>query len=456
MDNDQINPEGSEPIPPAKITRNFVMVAHSDFGRRVYRHRIAQRELKSRLARSGAVLIEGARASGKTVLARKVAASRVMLDADRSARRAADVDPGLLLRGETPRLIDEWQLVPEVWNHVRHAVDERAGRGHFILTGSAVPPDDITRHTGAGRITRLRLRPMSLFELGHSTGEVSLARLLVGSPAPSVEAELSVDEIAELVCVGGWPGHLGASQENPPRSAEDAMKENRDYLGEIRRTDIRRVDGVGRDPERVGRFLQSLARNVATCASLATLAKDVSGPEGHIDHNTARSYMAALERLMIAEDQHPWAPHLRSRSRLRTAAKRHFVDPSLAVAALRASPEHLLHDFEWFGLLFESMVVRDLRVYAQAAGASVYHYRDNTDLEVDAVVDAGPGRWAAFEIKLGARRIDDAVRALLKFARRVDTDRCGEPAALGVIVGSGYGYTRPDGVAVIPVAALGV
>lgn len=427
-----------------------------NFARRVYRYRIAERELKSRLARSGAVLIEGARASGKTVLARRVAASRVMLDADRSARRAADVDPGLLLRGETPRLIDEWQLVPEVWNQVRHAVDERAGRGHFILTGSAVPPDDITRHTGAGRITRLRLRPMSLVELGRSTGEVSLARLLAGSPAPSLEAKLSVEEIAELVCVGGWPGHLGASQENPPRSAEDAMEENRDYLGEIRRTDIRRVDGVGRDPERVGRFLQSLARNVATCASLATLASDVSGPDRDLDHNTARSYMTALERLMIAEDQPPWAPHLRSRSRLRTAAKRHFVDPSLAVAALSATPEHLLHDFEWFGLLFESMVVRDLRVYAQAAGASVYHYRDNTDLEVDAVVDAGPGRWAAFEIKLGTGRIDDAVRALLKFAARVDPERCGEPAALGVIVGSGYGYTRPDGVAVIPVGALGV
>ncbi len=427
-----------------------------NFGRRVYRRRIAQRELKSRLARSGAVLIEGARASGKTVLARKVAASRVMLDTDRSARRAADVDPGLLLRGETPRLIDEWQLVPEVWNHVRHAVDERAGRGHFILTGSAVPPDDITRHTGAGRITRLRLRPMSLVELGRSTGEVSLARLLEGSPAPSGEAKLSVEEIAELVCVGGWPGHLGASQESPSRSVEDAVEENGDYLGEIRRTDIRRVDGVGRDPERVGRFLQSLARNVATCASLATLASDLSGPDRDLDHNTARSYMTALERLMIVEDQPPWAPHLRSRSRLRTATKRHFVDPSLAVAALSATPDHLLHDFEWFGLLFESMVVRDLRVYAQAAGASVFHYRDNTGLEVDAVVDAGPGRWAAFEIKLGARRIDDAVRALLKFAERVDTERCGEPAALGVIVGSGYGYTRPDGVAVIPVGALGV
>ena len=234
------------------------------------------------------------------------------------------------------------------------------------------------------------------------------------------------------------------------------MEENRDYMGEIRRTDIRRVDGTGRDPARVGRFLQSLGRKVATCASLTTLATDLEGRDRNIDLHTARSYMTALERLMIVENQPPWAPHLRSRSRLRTAVKLHFVDPSLAVAALIATPEHLLRDFEWFGLLFESMVVRDLRVYAQAAGATVGHYRDNTGLEVDAVVDAGPGRWAAFEIKLGSGRIDHAARALLKFAGRVDTERCGEPAALGVIVGGGYGYARPDGVAVIPVGALGV
>lgn len=386
----------------------------------------------------------------------QASASLVLLDADRSARRAAGVDPGFLLQGETPRLIDEWQIVPEIWNHLRHAVDARPGRGHFILTGSAVPPDDITRHTGAGRISRLRLRPMSLFELGRSTGEVSLARLLAGDPAPASVVESGVEELADLVCVGGWPGHLGSSDEDPPLSVDDAMAENRDYLGEVCRTDIQRVDGNGRDPVRVGRFLQALGRNVATCAATATLARDAGGPDQHVTSHTARSYLTALERLMIVEDQPPWAPHLRSRSRLRTRPKRHLVDPSLAVAALSASPRHLLHDFEWFGLLFESMVVRDLRVYAQASGASVYHYRDNTGLEVDAVVDAGPGRWAAFEIKLGAGRVDEAARTLLKFAHRVDTERCGEPAALGVIVGSGYGYTRPDGVGVIPLGALGV
>ena len=422
---------------------------------RKYWPRVADGELKRRLVRSGAVLIEGPRACGKTASARRIAASSVMLDADPSARRAASVDPGFLLQGETPRLIDEWQLVPHIWNHVRHAVDDRPGRGHFILTGSAVPPDDITRHTGAGRIGRLRLRTMSLFELERSTGEVSLRRLLAGDPVPSCAAELSVSELAELLCVGGWPRHLGSSEGDAPLSAEDAMAENRDYLGEVCRTDIRRVDGSGRDPARVGRFLQSLGRNVATCASMATLARDTGGRDRHLANHTASSYMTALERLMIVEDQPPWAPHLRSRSRLRTAPKRHFVDPSLAVAALSASPGRLLHDFEWFGFLFESMVVRDLRVHAQAIGATVYHYRDNTGLEVDAVVDAGPGRWAAFEIKLGASRVDEAARTLRKFADRVDTGRCGEPAALGVIVGSGYGYARPDGVGVIPVGGLG-
>ena len=443
-------------IPSRHFVRGPPLAVREGGASREYRPRAADTELKQRLGRSGAILIEGPRACGKTATARQIAASAVMLDAQPSARRAAAVDPGFLLLGETPRLIDEWQVVPEIWNHVRHAVDDRRGRGHFILTGSAVPPDDITRHTGAGRIGRLRLRPMSLFELQRSTGQISLSRLLAGVPVPTSFAELTVPELAELVCTGGWPGHLGSSEHDPARSAADAMAENRDYVGEICRADIRRVDGSGRDPARVGRFLQSLGRNVATCASMATLARDAGGPDQHLNKYTASSYMTALERLMIVENQPPWAPHLRSRSRLRTSAKRHFVDPSLAVAALSASTDHVLNDFEWFGVLFESMVIRDLRIYAQATGAAVHHYRDNTGLEVDAVVDAGPGRWAAFEIKLGASRVDEGARTLLKFADRVDVERCGEPAALGVIVGSGYGYARPDGVGVIPVGALGI
>ena len=413
-----------------------------------YVPRVADQELKQRLSWSGGVLVEGPRACGKTELARRVAASAVFLDRDKQARSMIAVDPRLVLEGKTPRLIDEWQVEPAIWNHVRPTIDDRAGRGHFILTGSAVPPDDVTRHTGAGRISRLRLRTMSLFELGHSTGGVSLRALLNGVPARNPEVELSAARLAGLVCVGGWPEHRRFPE-------GQALTACRDYLENICRTDLRRVDGVRRDPGRIRRFLQSLARNVATCATVSTIRRDVADPDDAMTKRTARSYLTALERLMVVEDQPPWSPRLRSRSRLRRSHKRHFVDPSLAVAALRAGPQHLLRDFEWFGFLFESMVVRDLRVYAQAMDADVYHYRDNTGLEVDAIVDAGPDRWAAFEIKLGTGRIDDAARSLLKFADRVDTERCGEPAALGVIVGNGYGYTRKDGVAVIPIGALG-
>lgn len=414
-----------------------------------YALRVADQELSQCLAAAGAVLIEGPRACGKTVTAQQKAASQVFLDVDRRAQDMIAVNPGLVLEGATPRLIDEWQTAPVIWNHIRHAVDGRPGKGHFILTGSAVPPDDITRHTGAGRILRLRLRPMSLFELGASTGKVSLESVLKCAPVHHPSADLSVRDLARLVCVGGWPGHLGSS-------VEEALRVNRGYVNDIGRADLQRVDGVRRDPDRVHRFLQSLARNVATCASLATIARDVAGPDqASMTGHTARSYLAGLERLMVVEDQPPWAPHLRSRSRLQASPKRHFVDPSVAAAALGAGPEHLLRDFSWFGLLFESMVIRDLRVYAQGMDARVFHYRDHTGLEVDAVIDAGPGRWAAFEIKLGLSRIDDAARSLLKFADRVDTSRCGEPAALGVIVDSGFGYVRPDGVSVIPLGALG-
>ena len=413
-----------------------------------YRARIADRELGARLASAGAVVVEGPRACGKTWTARRIARSEVLLDVDDEARRLARLEPAELLVGRTPRLIDEWQLEPQLWNHVRRAVDDRQAKAQFILTGSAVPPDSITRHSGAGRFSRLRLRPMSLVERGYGTGAVSLGAVLGGERVRGPAAHFSAREVAEILCVGGWPGHL-------PSSADEARLANRDYLAEVCRVDVARVNGVRHDPENVDRVLRSLARNTATSASLATIASDVAGPGPRPADRTLRSYLTALERLMLVEDQPPWAPHLRSRSRLRSSPKRHFVDPSLAVAALRADADHLMSDIAWFGLVFESMVVRDLRVYAQANDARVYHYRDNTGLEVDAIVDAGMGRWAAFEIKLGTTRVEAAARSLLKFANRVDTDRCGQPAALGVIVHSGYGYTRGDGVAVIPIGALG-
>jgi len=405
-------------------------------------------ELGARLSAVGAVVVEGPKACGKTLTARQLAASEVLLDVDANARQAIAVDPALVLDGPTPRLLDEWQIEPAIWNHVRRAIDARSEPGQFILTGSAVPADDITRHTGAGRIGRLRMRPMSLFESGASSGGIMLAELLEGRMNSSADPGLTVADIAEEVSRGGWPGLRG-------RSARSALLAVRDYLDEIARVDVSRVDGTHRDPGRVARLLASLARNVGTHAAATTLAKDAGGADGPLKDDTVRDYLAALERLMVVEDQPAWAPHLRSSHRLRTAPKRHFVDPSLAVAALRATPARLLGDLNLLGFLFESLVVRDLRVYAQAADARVSQYRDSGGLEVDAIVEAGDGRWLAFEVKLGHGQIDDAAASLLRFAARVDTARCGAPALLGVIVATGYGYRRKDGVAVIPIGALG-
>jgi hypothetical protein len=413
-----------------------------------YTSRVVDQELREHLAASGAVLIEGPRASGKTATGRQHARSEVLLDVDPEARSLALIDPRLILSGTRPRLIDEWQLEPSVWNHVRRAVDDARAPGQFILTGSSVPADDLVRHTGAGRITRLRMRPMSLFEMGRSSGAISLAGLLDGQPAQSTEASLTVTDLAELITIGGWPALLGSD-------VRHALRVIRGYVDEISRLDVPRIAGSRRDPLRVWRIMRSLAGHSATHAAATTIAADAGGAEGPLDDDTARDYLDALRRLFVIEDQPAWAPHLRSRSRLRGSAKRHFVDPSIAVASLRATPGRLLADPRLLGLLFESLVVRDLRIYAQAAAGEVFHYRDNTGLEVDAVVDADDGRWAAFEVKLGARMVDDAASALLRFAERIDTAVTDTPATLGVIVPSGYGYRRDDGVSVIPIVALG-
>ena len=413
-----------------------------------YFPRVIEAELAERLSATGAVVVEGPKACGKTVTARTVAASEVLLDVDASARAMVDIDPAAVLEGSVPRLLDEWQMAPAIWNHVRRAVDDRAAPGQFVLTGSASPADDITRHTGAGRVARLRMRPMSLFEAGGSTGEISLSRLLAGEPQRSAPSELTVPKLAELVCAGGWPGNLG-------RSPAQTLRANRDYLSEVQRTEVQQVGGKRRDPVKVRRLLQSLARNVATPASVETLARDVRGTGPAFKASTAAEYLDALERLMIVEDQPAWSPHLRSRTTLRTTPVRHFVDPSLAVAALGTAPPRLLDDLEAFGLLFESMVVRDLRVYAQAADATVFHYREKDGLEVDAIVEDDEGRWAAFEVKLGKRGIQEGTANLAKVANRMKGSSYGEPAALAVVVPNGYGAVPRGQVGIVPVATLG-
>lgn len=414
----------------------------------LYLSRIADGELQRRLESSGAVLVEGTKACGKTETARQRAASEVLLDVDGEARRAVEVNPGVVLAGATPRLIDEWQVVPAIWNQVRREVDHRGEPGQFILAGSAQPADEVTRHTGAGRISRLRMRPMSLNELDLGHGEISLAGLLDGGKAEAADPGLELRDIAESLCRGGWPGFRRLD-------LEPALRSVRDYLDEVVRADLKGIRPRHR-PQKVMRLLRSLARNLATPVAATTLATDASETGDPVTSATVGEYLEALSRLFIVEDQPSWLPHLRSRYALRKAPKRHFVDPSLAVAALRANPEALMGDLNTLGFFFESMVVRDLRIYAQPLEASIEHFRDSNGLEIDAIVNCQDGHWGAFEVKLGGETaIEEAAASLRKFAGQIDTSRSGRPAVLAVLTATGYGYARDDGVQVIPIGALG-
>lgn len=413
----------------------------------VYFPRVVDTVLSDYLRATGAVLIEGPRACGKTATATTFARSQVRLDVDTAMRAAGLVAPEVLLDGERPRLIDEWQLVPDVWNHVRRAVDEHPEPGQFILTGSAVPADDESRQTGGLRFSRLRMRPMTLAESGHSTKAVSLTEIMAGKEPRSSDPGLGIGSLTERIAVGGWPGLLN-------RSPSEALIALRGYLDETCRVDLRRVDGVRRDPDNVARVIRSLARNVGTSASARSIAADVAGADQSVDYHTVVDYVKALSRVFVVEDLPAWSPALRSRSVLRSAHKRHFVDPSLAVAALDANPERLKLDMNTLGFLFESLVIRDLRVYAQLLNADVFYYRDSTDLEADAIIQFRDGRWAAFEVKIGHALIEEAAANLLELANRVDAAKHGPPAALTVVTGWGPAYRRPDGVNVIPIAAL--
>lgn len=415
-----------------------------------YRPRVVDREVSETLQASPAVLLDGPRASGKTWTGKRFALSEALLDTMPGARLAASVDPSGLLDGAVPRLLDEWQQVPDIWNPMRRACDDRAQLGQFILTGSASPPDEITRHSGAGRVARVRMRPMSLFESGESDGSVSLASMLDGEPCRPERPGRGIPDIVDLVCRGGWPRIVATA----PAAAQRYL---RNYLDDISRTDIASVDNVRRDPVGVRRVLASLGRNVATKASYATIATDASGDrEVPVHPRTVKGYLQALERLFVVEDLPAWQPHLRSRIALRTTPTRHFVCPSLAVAALRTNSVRLRADLEFFGLLFESLVVRDLRVYSQLEGCQLSHYRDEYGLEVDVILERADGEWAAFEVKLGSDDgVAEAVESLRHLRDRVDTAKMGSPVKLAVITATGIGVELPDGIAVIPITALG-
>lgn len=378
-----------------------------------------------------------------------MAGSEVLLDIDRNARAALEVAPALLLEGAVPRLIDEWQLGGStLWNHVRRAVDDRQAAGQFILTGSATPADDIARHSGAGRFARIDMRPMTLYEMGYSSGAASIAGLLAGEGLTCPDPGLGVLELLERIAVGGWPANL-------TREIDAALQHNRDYLTNAREVDVPTTLGHRRDPVRLDRLLASLARNVATEVKVSAIAREAQGEDGTaLARSTVYDYLAALQRLMLVEDVPAWSPHLRSTAALRREPKRHFVDPSLAVAALAATPKRLLADLNYAGFLFESLVVRDLRVLSTPLGGGVSHYRDSNGVEADVVLQLPDGTWGAFEVKLGPERVDEAAASLHRFKKAIDTGRTGEPAVLGVITTATYGYVRKDGVAVIPIAAL--
>ena len=371
----------------------------------------------------------------------------VRFDADEQVRIRMEIDPKIVLTGESPRLLDEWQEYPQIWNYVRREVDERKQKGQFILTGSATPDETVRRHSGAGRFSIIRLRPMSLYEKGWSSGEVSLAALMEGAVPVSETAAFDLGDLAEKITLGGWPGIIG-------ESAVAGLRFVRDYMSFMAEADLGKVNARRRDPHKIMRLLQSLARNISTEAAITTLSKDTGGSDGGMDDETTAGYLSVLERMMAVDNLPAWNTHIRSSDTLRKSPKRHFADPSMAVGALGLSIDKLIEDLNYMGLLFESLAIRDIKIYADAGGGKTFHYRDSRGLEIDAVVEYADGAWGAFEIKLGIGAVDEAAKNLLNFARKIDVEKTKPPAALTVITGNGFAYRRPDGVNVVPLSTL--
>lgn len=418
----------------------------------IYHPRIADKLLQSALESSGAVLIEGPKWCGKTRTGAEAAGSILfMQDPDSRAAnlQAAHIKPSLLLEGTTPRLIDEWQVAPILWDAVRHEVDRRGETGQFILTGSATPVQgDQILHTGTGRISRLRMRPMTLYESNESNGTVRISDLFNSERDISARSSLGIEAIAEVIIRGGWPASVVA------KSGSDE-KRARDYVDSIVQFDVMQTEAITRNPDRMFALLRSYARNLSTEASLATVLKDMEGGEKErISRPTLQSYLNVLQRLFVIEDLEAWNPSIRSATPLRVTPKRHFVDPSIATAALGLNQRRLLSDFNTFGYLFESLCVRDLRIYAEALGGKVYHYRDKSGLECDAVIVLRDGRWGAVEVKLGAHEYEKAARNLISFAQKIDTDKMNNPSFLMILTGAELGYRREDGVYVVPIGSL--
>ncbi len=419
-----------------------------------YKKRIADHILARKLEGKGAVLIEGPKWCGKTTTAEQVAASILYMDDPEKKEQniaMSELNPKRLLKGAVPRLIDEWQIAPKLWDAIRFEVDHRRELGQFVLTGSAVPPDtkEIT-HSGTGRFTWLTMRPMSIFESGDSSGEVSLKNLFEQPDEIDGEANLDIERLAFLVCRGGWPQSIDMRD-------EIALDQPIDYYEAVVKSDINRADGIQKNPERVKRLMRSYARNQGSQIPNTVIAQDIAAnDEATMDTDTVASYLNALRKIFVIEDMPAWNPNLRSKTAIRSSDTRYYVDPSIAAAALGIGPQDLINDLKTFGFLFETLCVRDLRVFADALNGEVYHYRDKDGLECDAVIHLRNGAYGLVEIKLGGDRLIEEGSVNLKaLSDKIDTDKMKKPAFLMVLTGTGdYAYRRPDGVYVVPIGCL--
>lgn len=421
---------------------------------KTYKHRIADELLKRKLLGKGAVLVQGPKWCGKTTTAKQVAES--ILDLGNTAELANALEtlqivPMKLLEGAVPRLVDEWQTIPEIWDMVRSEVDKRGEMGQFVLTGSSVPvEEEKRRHSGNGRYAWIGMRPMSLWESGESTGEISLSALFDGKSFDPFEFSMDLEDLAFLVCRGGWP-------QSTFMEGEVALDQARDYYETIYKVDIHRVDKVRRSSERTRLLLRSYARNTGSATSFSKMSADIKeNDNASITYETISDYVDALKKLFVLEDMPAWNPNLRSRAAIQSSDTRYFVDPSIATSALSLGPKDLINDLRTFGLFFESMAVRDLRTYADALSGDLYHFRDSSGLECDAVLHRRNGDYGLIEIKLGGKdNIEKGAETLKNLADRIDTGKMKEPSFLMVLIGVGqYAYRRPDGVFVVPICCL--
>lgn len=419
-----------------------------------YKHRIADRILERKVLGKGAVLIEGPKWCGKTTTAKQL--SKSILDLGDSSvlmqsSQLIEISPKALLEGKTPRLIDEWQALPTIWDCIRSEVDRRGEPSQFILTGSSVLPEaEETIHSGTGRFAYIKMRTMSLYESGESTGSISLSDLFEGKSFEVLQNEMDIDELAYLICRGGWPWATLIPK-------EVAFDQAFDYVDSVVQKDIQRVDKIKRSPDRARLLLRSYARNISQQISYATIRKDMLANDAStLDEDTVADYVKALKKLFVIEDLAAWNPNIRSKAAIRTSDTRHFVDPSIGTAALRLGPKDLINDLQSFGLFFEDLVVRDLRVYAEALDGELYHYRDSSGLECDTVLHRRNGSYALLEVKIGGEnRINEGAANLLALAKNIDTNKMSAPSFMAVIIGVGkYAYQRKDGVYVIPIGCL--